>query len=405
MKDKLFTIAKYLHPSHISAVGAYLLKDEAISGKLILVALVLALVAANTPLAPWYDTLFHSDLTIGFDEWKLSLSLREWISEGLMVFFFLVVGLELKRELVRGELRHKETAILPFAAAIGGMIIPALIFICFNFGKDTMDGWAIPTATDIALAVGILALLGDRIPSSIRIFLLALAIVDDIIAVIVIAAFYSADLNIVALVSMVAVAGALYCLGRFKTLSMWVFILGGIILWLLTLESGVHPSIAGAILGLIAPIASKKKPGRQVAERAEKAMIPFTTLIIVPLFAFANTGIALNVAEFNIDTAVSLGGGIIAGLVIGKFIGIFGASWLMVRFGFAKLPDGAGWSHIAGIGFLAGIGFTVAIFVTDLAFNNPTYVMIAKLSIIIASVIAALIGLLVLRRAGSGIWR
>lgn len=179
---------------------------------------------------------------------------------------------------------------------------------------------------------------------------------------------------------------------------MWAFIIGGTLLWLLTLESGIHPSIAGAILGLIAPIASRKKPGEQVAERAEKAMIPFTTLVVVPLFAFANTGIVLSATDISVDTAVSLGGGIVAGLVLGKFLGIFGASWLMVKLGFARLPSEAGWSHIAGIGFLAGIGFTVALFVTDLAFTNSEYVYIAKLSIIVASAIAALIGLLILRR-------
>lgn len=399
MKDKFFTIAKYLHPARISAVGVYLLKDEAISGKLILASLILALIAANTPFAPWYEAYLHSELTVGFGDWTLSMDLKHWISEGLMVFFFLVVGLELKRELIKGELRYKETAILPFAAAVGGMIVPALIFIAFNFGKDTIDGWAIPTATDIALAVGILALLGDKIPTSIRIFLLALAIVDDIIAVLIIAAFYSGDLNILALVFMVVVAATIYLYGRFRILPMWVFIVGGVALWLLTLESGVHPSIAGAILGLIAPIASKKKPGDQVAERAEKAMIPFTTLIVVPLFAFANTGIVLSVTDFDVTTLISLGGGIVAGLVIGKFVGIFGASWLMVKLGYARLPAGSGWGHIAGIGLLAGIGFTVAIFVTDLAFTNPEHVMISKLSIIIASVVAAIVGLVTLRKA------
>lgn len=399
MKDKLFFITKYLYPSRISVIGAYLLKDEAISGKLILVALILALIAANTPLAPWYEMFLHSQLTIGIGGWNLSFDVKEWISEGLMVFFFLVVGLELKRELVHGELRHKETAILPFAAAVGGMIVPALIFVAFNLGKDTMAGWAIPTATDIALAVGILALLGDRIPSSVRIFLLALAIVDDIIAVTVIAVFYSADLNLAALISMGAVAGFIYWFGKFRTLPMWAFILGGIVLWLLTFESGIHPSIAGAVLGLIAPIASRRRPGEQVAERAEKGMIPFTTLVVVPLFAFANTGITLGGFDFNTAIGIPLAGGIITGLVIGKFLGIFGASWAMVKLGLARLPGGANWEHIAGIGFLAGIGFTVAIFVTDLAFTNSEHIMIAKLSIITASLVAAFIGLIVLRRA------
>lgn len=384
MKQKIFSVAEYL------------LKDEAIGGKLILAALAVALVAANTPFAPWYEALFQSKFVIGFGDWQLSMDLRHWISEGLMTFFFLVAGLELKRELVAGELRHKAAAVLPFAAAVGGMIVPALIFVGFNVGRETIGGWAIPTATDIALAVGVLALLGSRIPSSIRIFLLALAIVDDILAIIVIAVFYNSDLHVAALIAMIAVAGSIYWLGKYRSLPLWLFGIGGVALWLLTLESGIHPSIAGAALGLIAPLASRGRPDMQIAERIEKAMVPLAALVVVPLFAFANTGIALGSVDLRGDTAALLGASIITGLVLGKFIGIFGASWVMVKLGFASLPTGASWRHIAGVGFLAGIGFTVAIFVTDLAFTNPQYVMVAKISIIVASVVAALIGLAIL---------
>lgn len=384
MKQKIFSVAEYL------------LKDEAIGGKLILAALAVALVAANTPFAPWYEALFQSKFVIGFGDWQLSMDLRHWISEGLMTFFFLVAGLELKRELVAGELRHKAAAVLPFAAAVGGMIVPALIFVGFNVGRETIGGWAIPTATDIALAVGVLALLGSRIPSSIRIFLLALAIVDDILAIIVIAVFYNSDLHVAALIAMIAVAGSIYWLGKYRSLPLWLFGIGGVALWLLTLESGIHPSIAGAALGLIAPLASRGRPDMQIAERIEKAMVPLAALVVVPLFAFANTGIALGSVDLRGDTAALLGASIITGLVLGKFIGIFGASWVMVKLGFASLPTGASWRHIAGVGFLAGIGFTVAIFVTDLTFTNPQYVMVAKISIIVASVVAALIGLAIL---------
>lgn len=371
------------------------MKDEAVSGKLIMIALALALLAANSPLSEWYESVLHSNLTVGLDTWNLSLDLRDWISEGLMVFFFLVVGLELKREIVHGELRRKESALLPFAAAIGGMVVPALIYVAFNLGKVTIGGWAIPTATDIALAVGVIALLGSRIPTSIRIFLLALAIVDDILAVIIIAVFYSTNLNVTALISMAVLTLIIYLLCRFMRLPMWGFALGGAAIWLLTFESGTHPSITGAILGLIAPVNS----GKRIAERTEKALIPFTTLVVVPLFVFANTGISLDIGKLDSDTAWSIGGGIVAGLVLGKLAGIVGASWLMVKAGFARLPSGSSWKHIVGVGSLAGIGFTVAIFVTDLAFSDTDYIHAAKLSIFFASTIAATIGMITLRLA------
>lgn len=398
MKERLLNFTRKLRRIDIREPVDELLRDEAISGKIILAAVALALIAANSPLMPWYEALIHMHLTIGIADWSISLDLKHWISEGLMVFFFLVVGLELKRELLGGKLRHKKTAVLPLAAAVGGMIAPALIFLAFNLGKDTVTGWAIPTATDIALAVGILALLGNRIPSSVRLFLLALAIVDDILAVIVIAVFYNTGLNSVALAGMFVIAGSIYLLGRYRSLPMWGFILGGITLWILALESGVHPSIIGALLGFVAPIGAKNK--EQLGEKVEHAIIPFSTLVVVPLFAFANTGVNLRLNDLNLDAAIPLGGGIVAGLVVGKMVGIFGASWLMIRLKWANLPEKAGWNHIAGIGLLAGIGFTVAIFVTDLSFTSSEYVNLAKLSIFAASALAALLGLLVLWTSG-----
>jgi NhaA family Na+:H+ antiporter len=386
MKDKLRNIAEKIHPHHLQGPVEHILRDEAISGKLILAALAAALLAANSPLAPWYDAFLHAKLSIGFGDWSLALDIQHWISEGLMVFFFLV-----------GDLRHRKTAVLPFAAAIGGMIVPALIYVMFNIGQQTIDGWAIPTATDIALAIGLLALLGNRVPSSLRIFILTLAIVDDIIAVIIIALFYSAAINISALAISAVVASQLYMLGRLRMLPMWAFVLGGVVLWLLTYASGIHPSIVGALLGLIAPMSGGRLHGEQIAEKAEKAIVPVSTLVVVPLFAFANTGISLNFAGVNFDGALPLASGIILGLVVGKFVGIFGASLLMVKLGWAHLPNRAGWGHIAGTGLLAGVGFTVSIFVTNLAFSDPQQILVAKLSIFAASFVAAVIGLAVLR--------
>jgi NhaA family Na+:H+ antiporter len=398
LKNKLAQIAQQLHPTRLSALASYLLKDEAISGKLIIVATILALLAANSALSSLYNSFLHTNLTMGLGSWMLSNDLRHWIDEGLMAIFFLVVGLELKRELVRGELRKIKTATLPFAAALGGMIVPALIYMALNRGSASFSGWAIPMATDIAFAVGILALLGKRVPSSIRLFLLTLAIVDDIGAVIVIAVFYSSGINVFMLAIAAIIAALILVLQKLHLLNMPVFVLAAVGIWLAINASGVHPSIAGAIIGLLAPLVVRSSNKGPVAESLERFTIPVSTLIVVPLFAFANTGIVLSLSSLKDVSALSIAGGNILGLIVGKVLGILGASWLVVKLEYAELPAGANWSHIIGVGFLAGIGFTVAIFVTELAFTSEDYVTIAKLSIFVASVVGAFIGLAVLRR-------
>lgn len=397
MTNKLRKIANKLHPTRLTTIARGLLRDEAIGGKLIVVAAIIGLVAANTDLHGVYQSFWQTQLGLGIGNWDLSLDLRHWVSQGLMMFFFLVVGLELKRELVRGELKAKRTALLPVAAAIGGMIVPALIYLAFNFGQATASGWAIPTATDIALAIGLLALLGRRIPSSVRIFLLALAIVDDILAVVIIAVFYATGLNFILLGLAAAIALTLWLLAKTKYLNIPIFIIGGVALWLVLQASGIHPSIAGAALGLLAPIVAYGKQRSSLGERVERATIPFSTLVVVPLFALASTGIVLHFGSLTNSSDVPIAAGIILGLVAGKFIGIVGATWLMVKLKFASLPYGARWSHMLGIGALAGIGFTVSLFVTELAFTSDEFVNTAKLSILIGSLISALIGLALLR--------
>jgi NhaA family Na+:H+ antiporter len=398
LKNKLISIAKQLRPARLSKLASYLLKDEAISGKLIIGATILALIAANTALSSTYSSFLHVNLSLGIGDWVLSKDLQHWIDEGLMAVFFLVVGLELKRELVRGELRKLKTATLPFAAAIGGMVIPALIYMSLNAGQDSFKGWAIPMATDIAFAIGILALLGKRIPSSIRLFLLTLAIVDDIGAVIVIAMFYGTGINPTMLLLAALMGVLMLLLRKSKFLTMPVFVIAAIALWLVIDASGVQPSIAGAIVGLLAPITAISLRTESIAERLERFTIPLSTLLIVPLFAFANTGIILSLSSFQNDSALPIAGGIILGLVVGKILGIVGASWLVVKLRYADLPLEANWNHIVGVGFLAGIGFTVAIFVTELAFTPDEYVTIAKISIFAASIISGLIGLVFLLR-------
>ena len=327
------------------------------------------------------------------------MDLRHWVNEGLMTLFFLVVGLELKREIVEGELKKLQTAALPIAAAIGGMIVPALLYMAINADSEIgFRGWAIPMATDIAFAIGILALLGRRIPFSLRIFLLTLAIVDDLVAIIVIALFYGSGFNILMLGLVVLLAGLIFALQKKNKLNMTVFIVVGIGLWLAMNASGIHASISGALLGLLAPIYAMSNSVRKpLAERLERLTIPVSTLVIVPLFAFANTGVLLSLNGFD-GSAVTIAWGILAGLIVGKVVGIVGASWLVVKLGVGKLPERVRWSQMVGVGLIAGIGFTVSIFITELAFADDEQLLnVAKLSIFAASVISGVIGFTVLK--------
>ena len=374
-----------------------MLRDEAISGKLIIIAVALALLATNTALKTAYEALWHTNLGIGLGRWSLTMDLRHWVNDGLMAIFFLVVGLELKRELIRGELRQFKTAILPFAAAVGGMVVPALIYVLFNMGSETLRGWAIPVATDIAIAVSLLALISKKAPSSIRLFLLTLAIVDDILAVLVIAIFYNTGINMAVLLMIVGLIAVTLLLQKNKFLNLGSFIVIGLLMWVLVNASGVHASIAGAIVGMLAPIRVISRHKSSIAERLERLTIPISTLFVVPLFAFANAGIVLSLTSFKNAAALPIAGGIIVGLVVGKVVGIVGVSWLMVKLGIAQLPSNSNWIHIIGVGMLAGIGFTVSIFVTELAFSDEQFINIAKISIFAASAISALAGLWVLR--------
>lgn len=397
MPDKLKRFVRAIHPARLSTLASYLLRDEAISGKLILGAVALALIAANSPLADGYRSIWATHFDIGLGQWALDMDLRHWVNEGLMTIFFLVVGLELSRELDRGELRDHRTAILPIAAAVGGMIVPALIFLAFNLGTSGARGWAIPTATDIALAIGVITLVGKRIPSSIRIFLLTLAIADDILAVFVIGLFYSAGVNWLLLLLAAVIATVLYLLRNSRFMSLPLYLAAGVVLWLVIYQSGIHSSITGAILGLLVPLGMNVRKEISIAERVERSAIPLSTLVVVPLFTFANTGISLGDMSISSGHDIRLVSGVLFGLVLGKVLGITGAAALTVRLGLAKLPTRATWNHIIGVGMLAGIGFTVSVFVTELAFTDPSQARIAKASIFLASALSALIGYVSLR--------
>ena len=370
------------------------LKDESIGGKLILVAALLSLLIINSPLADLYTTFWHTKFSLGVGGWELSMDLRHWVNEALMAFFFLVVGLEIKREFVHGELSNRKVAALPIGAAIGGMVVPALVYLLFNAQADTIRGWGIPIATDIAFAVAVLSLLGHRVPLALKLFLLTLAIADDIGAIFIIALFYAEIIHYGYLFGSFALLIAMWLLRRQLGEHLLVFLMAGIVLWTTTHLSGIHASIVGAALGLLAPAGGlPHKPA--LGPRLEKLFLPFSTLIVVPLFAFANAGVVLTQAALTSGYSVMLG--IICGLVIGKTVGITGASWLMVRFKLAKLPAEVNWLHIIGVGFIAGIGFTVSIFITELAFmDNTKLVDAAKISIFVASGLSALLGVITL---------
>lgn len=394
MKHKSTSLKSVTRLSQLPSLLRTLLKDESIGGKLILIAALLSLIVINSPLADIYTNFWQTKLSIGLGSWSLSLDLRHWVNEALMAFFFLVVGLEIKRELVTGELKNPKVAALPIGAAIGGMIVPALVYLFFNTQAETIRGWGIPIATDIAFAVAVLSLLGHRVPLALKLFLLTLAIADDIGAIFIIALFYAEIIHYGYLFGSFALLAAMWLFRKRLGKRMFVFVTAGIVLWTTTHLSGIHASIVGAGLGLLAPVGNDPVE-RSLGTKLEKMFIPFSTLFVVPIFAFANAGVILS--HEALTSGYSVMAGIIFGLVLGKTIGITLASWFMVKFKLAKLPEGVNWTHIIGVGFIAGIGFTVSIFITELAFlDNTQLIDASKISIFIASGLSALLGCITL---------
>jgi NhaA family Na+:H+ antiporter len=357
------------------------------SGGLILVfATILSLVFANSPWQTDY---------INF--WQINLgghSIVHWINDGLMTIFFLLIGLELEREIYRGELSDIKNALLPIFGAIGGMVVPAGIFLLFNFGTDTQSGAGIPMSTDIAFAIGILSLLGNRVPTSLKIFLTALAVIDDLGAIIVIAIFYTTSISFVYLFIALGIFGVLLILNRLKVHNLIPYLIGGIVMWFFMLHSGVHATITGVLLAFAIPFGNggEKSPSYILQHFLHKPVAFF----ILPLFAIANTCIAIGDSWQNgLGQTYSLG--IIAGLVIGKPLGISLFSFIGVGLGLCSLPKDLKWKNLIGAGFLGGIGFTMSIFITLLAFDNTDIIINSKIAIIIASIIAGIIGFLFLK--------
>ncbi|GIU15134.1 Na+/H+ antiporter NhaA [Shewanella glacialipiscicola] len=368
------------------------LSQESAGGILLLVAVALAMLMANSPLASLYQGFLSTDVQIKIGVLNIHKPLLLWINDGLMAIFFLLIGLEVKRELLEGALSSVAQASLPTFAAIGGMIVPAGVYLLFNYGDPvTQAGWAIPAATDIAFALGIMALLGSRVPVSLKVFLLALAIIDDLGVIVIIALFYSSDLSTISLVvASLAIVG-LVGLNRKGVTSLLPYGILGLILWVAVLKSGVHATLAGVIIAFCIPM--RAKDGSSPAEGLEHSLHPWSTFLILPVFAFANAGVYLG--NMNLETLISpVPVGIALGLMLGKPIGVMLFSFIAVKLKLARLPDGVGWMQIAPVAAMCGIGFTMSMFIASLAFEraDPMYGDLARLGTLMGSMMAALIG-------------
>ena len=403
------------------------LETEAAGGVVLLAAAVVALAWANSPWSDAYHAVWSTDLTLSLGRYELEGDLHHWVNDALMAVFFFVVGLEIKRELVHGDLRDPRVAAMPAVAALGGMVVPAAVFLLVAGGTDGSRGWGIPMATDIAFAIGVVALLGPRVPAALKLFLLTLAIVDDIGAIVVIAVFYAEDVQPVFLLAATGLIAVMLTLRRVGVIWLAPYVVLGSGVWLATRASGVHATIAGVILGLLAPaqplipavvardwasdLTDEPSPAEleamtklartsvSPAERLEHLLHPWTSFVVVPLFALANAGVELRGSAFDDAGAARITAGVAIGLVAGKALGITGAAWLAVRTGLGRLPEGATWPMVAGIGAIGGIGFTVALFIAELAFDPGGLQDAAKIGVLGGSTLAALVGAAILRRA------
>ena len=369
-------------------------ESEKSSGILLILCTALSLVVANSSMGAAYLHFWHTDI----GGLSLHLSVEQWVNDALMAVFFLFVGLELERELYSGELSDFRNALLPIFAASGGIVVPALIHFALNAGSTTQAGAGISMATDIAFALGVLALVGKRLPLSLKILLTALAVMDDLGAIIVIAVFYTAQISVIYLLGAFAVFGVMVIFNRvFRVMSLWPYLLGGALMWLLMLKSGVHATIAGVLLAFAIPFSAKTDDQASPSHRLEHMLHKPVAFLILPIFALANTGIAIE-AGWQHDLLSHNSMGIIAGLVLGKPLGIFLLSFIAVALGVCKLPADLRWSHIFGAGLLGGIGFTMSIFITNLAFaDSAHFINASKMAILMASLTAGVLGFIWLK--------
>jgi Na+:H+ antiporter, NhaA family len=401
------------------------LDTESAGGILLVVATLIAFVWANIPGAGVYEHLWNTMASIGIGGYHLSMNLRGWVNDGLITVFFLTVGLELKRELVVGELRDLRTAALPIMAAVGGMVGSALVYVAFTVGSPSSHGWGIPMATDLALALGVLSLLGDRVSSSVKLFVLALAVADDLGSIVVLAIFYQHDFSWVPLIAAIGLIGIAVGFRALKVSWMPLYIAIGLALWFALYEAGISPTLAGVAMGLLATtrphlsagelqaqrdeltdVSSARAVLRTIriargatptAERLELLLHPWSSFVAVPIFAFANAGITLGGGTLANDGMTRVIGGVLFAKLIGKFVGVVGATLLAQRLGIGRLPDGMGTRDVLGIGALAGIGLTVSFLVANLAFADQARQNQAKLAVLVAAVVSALVATIIFR--------
>lgn len=378
------------------------IKKESSAGILLIFVTILALALKNSMFSDFYTAFLRTPVEIRFADLHIAKPLLLWINDGLMAIFFLLIGLEVKREIMEGQLSSLSQIALPGIAAVGGMVIPAFFYIYINHGDETaMRGWAIPTATDIAFALGILALLGKRVPLSLKIFLMALAIIDDLGAIVIIALFYTVELSTLSITVAASALAVLVIMNYFGVVKKAAYITVGVVLWVSVLKSGVHATLAGVALAFTIPLNCKNNEGENcsLAKEMEKDLHFWVAFFILPLFAFVNAGIDLrHVSLDQMTTGVPLG--IMAGLFLGKQIGVFGFTWVAIKLGLAKLPDSSTWLQLYGVSVLTGIGFTMSLFVDSLAFTDGNlYQQADKLAVLIASFAAGILGYIVLRYA------
>ncbi len=368
--------------------------SESIGGVVLAVAALLALIVSNSPLGDWYDAFLHLRTEVRFANDWLVLSKPHilWVNDLWMAVFFFLVGLEIKREMLEGELASVKQAVLPAAAAIGGMVVPALIYSIINRDDAVaLRGWAIPTATDIAFALGILLMLGSRVPASLKVFLTAVAIIDDLGAIVVIAVFYTDNLSLPMLLAAGVGVAALFALNRARVMSVGPYVIIGLVVWVCVLKSGIHATLAGVATALAIPLRDPR--GGSPLKAAEHALHPGVAFAVLPMFAFANAGVSLQgVTLATLLLPVPLG--IALGLVLGKAVGVFGAAWLMIRFVGASLPSGASWTQLFAVCLLCGVGFTMSLFIGGLAFEGQAAALETqlKLGVLGGSLLAALLG-------------
>lgn len=373
------------------------LRYETSAGFILMFVALMALVANNSPLSGFYSSFLSTPVEVQFGAFEIAKPLLLWINDGLMAIFFFLVGLEIKREVLEGELSSFDKASLPIFAAIGGVIVPALVYLYFNISDPLMaQGWAIPAATDIAFALGILALVGSRVPVSLKVLLLAVAIIDDLVAIIIIALFYTQDLSLLALSYGGIGVAALFALNRMGIMRITPYALIGVFIWACVLKSGVHATLAGVVTALLIPLKAKEPTQSSPLHRAEHGLHIWVAFLILPLFAFANAGVSLAGITFA-DMLAPLPLGIALGLFLGKQIGVFSFSWLAVKAGLAKLPNDANWGQIYGIACLTGVGFTMSLFIGTLAFEGDETLNAVRLGVLMGSILSGVTGFTLLR--------